>query len=59
MLGEREVRRLYVELRLTEAQLELLRRTVDEAATSYAETNPLVKLLRKIEHAQKESWPDA
>lgn len=46
----------YARVDFTEAQLELLRRVLDEAATGYAESNPRVRLLRIVEAAQRDTW---
>jgi hypothetical protein len=53
------VRPKYVNLNLTEQQIDLLRRLLDDAATGYKESNPRTQLLRKVEKTQREQWPDA
>jgi hypothetical protein len=50
-------RRLYAELRLTERQMELLRRVLADAATGYRPSHPVASLLRKVENEHREAWP--
>ena len=52
-------RRLHTDVQLTQRQLDMLIRELDANNAGLRESNPMVKLQRKLEKAFLKAWPDA